>query len=444
MNEETYLTSNIIRPDSNSYNSARTNFNTHFSKYPCIIAFCESVSDVRKVIKYARKQELPIRIRGGRHCFEAFSLIDGGMIIDLSKMKKVYIDKIKNVAVVQAGIANNTLYKALWEEGLTIPSGTRPTVGVAGLTLGGGIGMLSRKLGLTCDNLLEVEMVDANGEVIYANNEENCDLFWASRGGGGGNFGIITSLSFKAYPISDVSIYKIYWDWMDIEAVIDAWQRWAPYTDNNLTCELQSMSKEAGVIISDGQFVGPKEKLSKLLQTLLEAGHPQRVKIETVPYIEAVQMFAGNTEPHKFKNTGAFVYKSLPLKALDVIRYFLEHTPNDKSSIWSQSLGGAVNTIPPNATAFFHRDAKFIIQYITFWEEDCEAGENICWANEFRKAMLPFSVGDYVNFADENILNWPKAYYGTNFDKLRKIKSKYDPENIFVFPQSIPPEELFV
>ncbi|MGG1939547.1 FAD-binding oxidoreductase [Paenibacillus polymyxa] len=445
--KSTRLTGRIVIPGNPSYNMARMEFNRRFSKFPRVIVFCQRTQDVINAVKWARERGIRLRVRSGRHSYEGFSTVNGGIIIDVSEMNKVTVDRKNGVAIVQTGNPLARVYKKLWNKRVAIPAGTAPDVGVAGLTLGGGIGLLSRKYGLTCDNLKQVKMVVASGrygaKTIVANSKKHSDLLWASRGGGGGNFGVATEFTFRVRPISKVSIYSITWKWSDLEKVLPAWQRWAPSVTNRLTSTIEVAAKQVGSIVSTGQLLGGAEELRRLIRPLLRAGTPVKVMVKTVPFIEATHFFAEsdlNLEP-KFKITGAYGFQPLPPEGVRIIRDFLAKAPNRHSSVWSQSLGGArsaVSRVSPTATAYPHRKAETIYELSARWRNSGEQERNIQWVERFRKALRPFVKGNYVNFPDLQIKNWPKAYYGVNFGRLKQVKRKYDPHNVFHFAQSIP------
>lgn len=434
-------------PGSPSYRAARMEYNRRISKFPRVIVFCRRTQDVINAVKWARERGVRLRVRSGRHSYEGFSTINGGIVIDVSAMNKVKVDRKNRVAHVQTGNPLARVYRKLWDKGVALPAGTAPDVGVAGLTLGGGIGLLSRKYGLTCDNLKQVKMVVASGrygaKTIIANKKKNSDLFWASRGGGGGSFGIATRYTFRVRPIRTVSIYSITWKWRDLEKVFPAWQRWAPSVTNRLTSTIEVAAKQVGTIVSTGQLLGGAEELRRLIRPLLQVGTPVKVMVRTVPFIEATQFFAAgdlNLEP-KFKITGAFGYKTLPPEGVRMIRDFLSKAPNKHATVWCQSLGGAgsaVSRVSPTATAYPHRKAETVYELSARWRNDKEQQRNIQWVKRFRKALRPYVVGDYVNFPDLGIKNWPKSYYGVNFARLKRVKQKYDPLNVFRFAQSIP------
>ncbi|WP_058830915.1 FAD-binding oxidoreductase [Paenibacillus polymyxa] len=443
--KSTRLTGRIVIPGNPSYNTARMEFNRRFSKFPRVIVFCQRTQDVINAVKWARERGIRLRVRSGRHSYEGFSTVNGGIIIDVSEMNKVKVDRKNREAIVQTGNPLARVYKKLWNKRVAIPAGTAPDVGTAGLTLGGGIGLLSRKYGLTCDNLKQVKMVVASGrygaKTIVANSKKHSDLLWASRGGGGGNFGVATEYIFRVRPISSVSIYSITWKWSDLEKVLPVWQRWAPSVTNRLTSTIEVAAKQVGTIVSTGQLLGGAEELRRLIRPLLRAGTP--VKVKTVPFIKATHFFAEsdlNLEP-KFKITGAYGFQPLPPEGVRIIRDFLAKAPNRHSSVWSQSLGGAgsaVSRVSPTATAYPHRKAEIIYELSARWRNNGEQERNIQWVERFRRALRPFVKGDYVNFPDLQIKNWPKAYYGENFGRLKQVKRKYDPHNVFRFAQSIP------
>src|SRR5215212_3156672 len=223
------LTGRVIWPQDPSYDEARQSFNARFSRFPSAIVVCDNMSDVRNAIRWARQEEVPLRARSGGHSYEAFSVVDVGLVIDVGGLTGVEVDASRGEAVIGAGVRLLDGYRRLWEHGVTIPAGTCPSVGIGGLTLGGGIGFLSRQYGLTCDNLVAVELVDADGQTLRASEEKHPDLFWALHGGGGGNFGIATAFTFRVHPIGDVVTCTVTWPWDDTPEVLDTWQRWAPF-----------------------------------------------------------------------------------------------------------------------------------------------------------------------------------------------------------------------
>lgn len=443
--KEPELTGRIVLPEEPQYNAARKEFNTFFNRFPRVIVFAQETKDVVNAIRWARCRDIPIRMRSGRHNYEGLSVVDAGIVIDVSEMKKVEVERKCGIATVQTGLRDIELYEELGAEGLVVPAGLCPTTGIAGFTLGGGQSSLSRPWGLAIDNLLEVEMVDADGNVIYANSDQHADLFWAARGGGGGNFGICTSFSFRTYPIDTVAYVKIDWNLCDLEPVLRTWQKYTlPEADERLTPLLTIVSGQQPSLFMQGVFLGPVQKLRRLLEPLLRVASPEQVTIEETPWLEAVSRIAATQpESEPFKSVGPFVERLLPEEGIAIIQRFISNPSTSSVSILFHGLGGAVARVPRHATAYFYRKALSNMSLWATWDTPEEASLGIRWVEDFYKAMCPFTRGVYVNTPDLSIKNWPVAYYGSNFERLTRVKAKYDPENIFNFPQSIPPETKY-
>jgi FAD/FMN-containing dehydrogenase len=441
------LTGRLVYPDSPDYESARLGWARQFSRFPLVIVFCQNVQDVVNAISWCRENDVSFRARSGRHALEGWSSLDGGVIIDVSEMNGIHLDEDAGIATVQTGATQGAVVEALGKMGYTIPSGGEGTPGIGGVTLGGGIGWLSRSMGLVCDHLVGLEMVIPSGEhgarVIQADESHNADLLWASRGGGGGNFGIATSYTFRLVPISTVAFYEATWgehDWEHLTEILSVWQELAPSAPDELGSVLFASSKAAGTITTYGVFAGPEERLRRLLKPLLEIGNPE-VTIETTPYLDAWLRIAGTPEddpPRKDKFSSVWVYRSLPPEGVETVRRFLEDAPNPTADIWCLSWGGAVGRTPTDATAFYHRKPRYYIEWDISWEEVGEGNEVFAWTEQFRLAMAPYAEGSYINVPDSSI-NDLGIYYGDNLARLREVKSKYDPENVFHFEQSIPP-----
>lgn len=436
------LTGRIVLPGEPQYNVVRQEFNTFFNRFPLVIVFAQETQDVVNAIRWARYKDVPIRLRSGRHNYEGLSVVDAGIVIDVNDMKQVEVDRKCGTATVQTGLRDFELYEALGSQGLVVPAGLCPTTGIAGFTLGGGQSGLSRPWGLAIDNLLEVEMVDADGCVLCANAEHNADLFWALRGGGGGNFGVCTSFRFRTHRIDTVAYANIEWDLRDLEPVLRIWQEYTlPDADDRLTPLLTIASGEESLLLMQGVFLGSAKELRHLLQPLLRAGSPQKVTIEEIPWLEAVARIAATqpTSPEPFKSVGPFVNHLLPDEAIATIRRFIDEPPTSSVSVFFHGLGGAVARVPSDATAYFYRKALSNVSFYATWNVPEGAARGIRWVEDFRKAMRPFTQGVYVNTPDLSIKNWPEAYYGSNFKRLTRVKAKYDPKNVFRYPQSIPP-----
>lgn len=438
---ESDLTGRIVLPGDRQYSTARKEFNTFFNRYPCVIVFAQDTQDVINAVLWARDKNIPFRIRSGRHNYEGLSVVDSGLVIDVSDMKRTAVNRRSGTATVQTGLRDFQLAETLGAQGLVVPPGLCPTTGIAGFTLGGGQSSLSRPWGLATDNLLEVELVDANGCLLRANAEENDDLFWALRGGGNGNFGVCTSFKFRTHQIDMVSYASISWDLCDLKPVLQAWQEYTlPDADNRLTPLLTIASGQQSLLMMQGIFLGTAGELRCLLKLLLQAAPARKVTIEEMPWLEAAARI-GATQPdtpEPFKSVGPFVNQLLPDEGIEIIRCFISEPPTSSVSVFFHGLGGAVAEVPNNATAYFYRKAFSNMSFFATWNSEAEAAAGIRWVKDFRKAMKPFTKGVYVNTQDLTIKNWPEEYYGDNFARLTGVKAKYDPENVFHFPQSIP------
>ncbi len=447
----------IIVPDSASYDESRKNYNGRYDVKPKYILYCQNENDVVQAVKWAQAEKLKVSIRSGGHSYEAFSLIQDGVVIDVSKMTNVKVDPSRKFATVETGITLMPLYEALWQKRVIVPGGSCASVGIAGVTLGGGFGLLSRHMGLTCDNLQALRMVNAKGELVIADAKNHSDLLWACRGGGAGNFGVATQFTFKLHPIGNVTIIKLRWNWQDMKAVIQAWQQWAPNTDERLSSVLTMSSKSAGSLLFLGMFIGPPSQANALIQPLLSAAKPIKDSVETSPFIEAARRFSGFKRPvtplnskalpdtthmhvhPRFKNTSDYVNADLSEDAIDTIIKYLTDCPIKSSCVQFDGYGGAITRIPVQDTAFCHRaGTKFCMHYQSSWGGAAHDAEGIAWVESFRQAMQPFVSGfSYANYCDLSIEDWAHRYYGDNLARLSEIKSKYDPDGFFSYPQSI-------
>jgi FAD/FMN-containing dehydrogenase len=439
----TELTGRLVFPNSPDYDSARLGWARQFSQFPLVIVFCQNVQDVVNALTWCRENNVAFRARSGRHALEGWSNVDGGVVIDMSDMNQIHVDTGAGLATVQTGATQGAVVKALGQLGYAIPNGGELTPGIAGVTLGGGIGPLVRSMGLTCDHLVGLEMVVPSGQqgarVIQVDEHNHADLLWASRGGGGGNFGIATSFTFQIVPLSTVTIYDATWgsaDWHHVSELFSAWQTLTPATDERLSSTFEATK---GRITSYGIFLGSQEaQLRQLLDPLLGIGTPT-VRIQTMSYLDAWLDFAlPDPGPSKTKFSSVWVYHALPSEAIETIGRFLANAPNPETNIWCLSWGGAVSRIPSAATAFFHRKAQFYIEWESAWTNETEKKEAIAWIAHLRVALQPYVKGSYINVPDPSIADL-HTYYGDNLARLQEVKRQYDPENVFHFEQSIPP-----
>ena len=444
MKQKTELTGTVIYPDDPGYRQARRNWNPFTNAFPRVFVFAHTNEDVANAVKWARENDVPIRMRSGRHALaKDFSQTDGGIVIDTGLMKRVKVDSSRGIATVQAGIRVGPLVRMLASKGFLAPFGDSSTVGIGGISTGGGITAVQRTTGLICDNILSATIIDADGDIINVSENEYPDLLWAIRGGGGGNFGIITSYTFVIRPApTQVGIFQITWPWEQIDEVIDEWQRWAPSVDVRLGTILEAFPKTNGLLRSQGIFLGHASELKKLIAPLINAGDPSSVIIDEVSLLEAIEFWAPDEPLFDDQNTtwsSAWVEKILPEAGIKAIRSFLEKTTGSESNFFFLNSGGAMNRVDPKDTAFFWRNTKYYIEWDASWTEKSETRENLELVEETRMRLQPYVTGSYVNVPDLSIDDYGHEYYGENFARLRRIKAKYDPENVFCFIQSIPP-----
>jgi len=458
----TKLTGRILNPQSPGWDEARRNFRScidYEHLVPRAIVFCQSVRDVQNAVRWARENGVALRARSGRHSYEGYSLSADALIVDVSEMDQISLDQDFGIARVGAGVYCLDLHEQLYDVGVTVPAASGASVGIAGLALGGGFGVVSRRFGLTCDAIDGLDIVNAEGELVRADKETNEDLYWACRGGGGGNFGIVTSFDLRVQPISYVAVCNVTWRWADFETVVDAWQNWAPSAPNDISTFLRLAVN--GVITLFGQMTpaSPADLASfpQSLQPILACAPPTGISIQTMPYSAAAAIFAGADpenikwmlHPHNdrqaFKSTSAVATSLFPPDALKLLRAQLEAAPpqtdwetNEPSMVQLLAGGGAPAQVPVDATAVPHRPAKFVVQYDSYWTDPADQQRSTDWIEAVRTTMLPYASGAYVNYVDSTLPNYANQYYGVNLPRLMVVKKAVDPGNFFSFQQSIP------
>ena len=428
------LTGRVVRPGDAAYDDARANFNGRFSMRPSAIVFAATSADVANAIAWARANNQPLRARSGRHSYEAYSLVDNGVVVDVSAMNDVAYDAVSGRARIGAGASVLSVYEKLATSGVTLPTGSCASLGIAGVALGGGIGVLGRKFGLTCDHIVSADVVTADGRTLTASASSEPELFWALRGGGGGNFGVVTSFTFQTRPVGNVAIYNVSWNVADFPSVMSAWQKWAPYTDPALFSEL---SVDKTTCYSSGLYLGSASDLQKLLAPLLAAGSPMGLSIQSMSYIDAARAFSDEGGPGarpKFKNGSAYATTSFPDAAIAAMQQQLAAAPSSAATMQLDNMGGAIAS---GDGAFAHRAALFDIQFETYWTDDADEAANHAWVKAARAALAPYTDGAYVNYIDADVSDMG-TYYGGNLARLSSVKRTYDPDGYFSFAQSIP------
>jgi FAD/FMN-containing dehydrogenase len=429
------------------------NFNERIKVVPRVIVECKTPLAVSETILWAKRFGISIRGRSGGHSFEGFSLVDGA-VIDVKPMNNVMVDPVSHTAKIGAGTRLEKINDTLFSHGFGLSAGSCPGVGIAGLTLGGGHGLSSRKFGLTADSLLSLTMVDASGNTLTASSTTNSDLLWASKGGGGGNFGVVTEFEFKVQPVNRVLVFSISWRSPFAARVLANWQEFAPFAPDELTCHLTIDCGPGGIrrVHCGGQLL-PEEagetpsivKLSKMLRPLSSIPHFS-FAILGRSFLGSAEHFYGNDAPQVFfKAKSDYADQLLSTDAIaDVVRQLNEQEwPRGSTgaiSLIFEAYGGAIARVTPEAAAFPHRtNTLFCVQYYTEWENARDTAQRLQQIGDLYDAVHPhFSGFAYVNYPDLDLVDWQRAYYRDNLQRLRQVKTTYDPQNTFNFPQSIP------
>ncbi|TQC43639.1 FAD-binding oxidoreductase [Rhodococcus sp. WS4] len=438
----THLTGEVVRAGDSAYEAARVGWNRLYSRYPEAIVFCCDAQDVVNAVRWAREEGIALRARSGRHSLEGWSSLDGGLVIDVSRMKNVVIDEAARTATVGTGLTQTEAVAALGHRGFVVPTGSEGGVGLGGVILGGGFGLLTRCLGMACDNLLAAEIVVADGarsaKVVEATHRDNSDLLWACRGGGGGNFGIATSYTMRLHELSDVHFAIARWTGHHhLGALLRTWQRDAPVADERLTSALEADS--AAVELSALMHGGTRRELDAELSSLLAIGDPEVTYMDGAWPTVYGNVDRGPDDIPFWKFYSQFVTRPFPDDAIDLIVRYMDNTPSGPSNFFCSSFGGAVRHAPPGGSAFPHRDALFYCEPGAAWNDPALHASALGWAADFWRALRPYGDGAYVNVPNAAAADWEQEYYGSHRARLRQVKATWDPGNVFSFEQSIPP-----
>ncbi len=439
------LTGRIVLPNNPLYNELRQGFNRAVQQYPVVIDYCQNEADVSNAVLWAREHNVPIRIRSGAHNYEGYSNGNCTLVIDISEMNAMEIDECEGVLRVQAGVTNGQVYGFVSSRGYPFPGGTCPTVGVSGFASGGGWGLSCRMFGLGCDNLLEIRMVNFEGNVLTVNRMCNADLFWALRGGGGGNFGVITGMAFKLPPrVNRVTLIEI--DYLHVSSqeqvrFLQTWQHWLASADNRMTLIARIYNSESDglAMLVRGIFYGEPEEAKQILSCFLALENAES-NLEYVSFLEAVTIIGSSYPPfEKFESVSRFALRELTVNECETLAEIVSRPPQGSvfAGVSLYALGGMVSDIDVNETAFFYRRAHFILWLETVWDNDRFAQENMDWINLWFPCFASMTDGSYVNFPYDELPCYLEEYYGAHAGVLCKIKEKYDPMNVFTFPQGI-------
>jgi len=441
----------VVMPDDREYNEVRQIWNAMIDKKPAVIVQCANASDAQMALRYAKENDLDLSIRGAGHNIAGNSLCNGGLVVDFSTMNKVRVDAGKKKAYVEPGATLGDVDKACQAYGLAFPVGINSTTGIAGLTLGGGFGWLSRKYGMTIDNLASVDMITAEGETLHASSSENSDLFWAVRGGGG-NFGIVTQFEFDLHYVgTEVFAGLLVFPYEQAQQVLNGYRDYILNTPNEFNTwvvmrkapPLPFLPEDVhgkDVVVAAICFFGQADEGEKLVAPMRAFGDPVGEHVGMAPYTAWQQAFDPLLTPG-FRN----YWKSHNFTALHdgLFSSMIDYAgkmPSPHCEIFIGLVAGKMNEVPADATAYSGRDMKFVMNVHGRWETAEEDDKCIGWSREFFKASAPYaSGGAYVNFMTEEEADRVKAAYGVNYERLASLKAKYDPLNTFRMNQNIKP-----
>jgi len=462
------LSGSLLRPGDAGYATAKELFDPRFdSLRPAGVAYCRHPGDVATCLAFVRAYGVPVAARSGGHSYAGWSSTSG-LIVDVTEMAGVSVSG--GTATVGAGTRLIDFYSGLSAHGRAVPGGSCPTVGIAGLTLGGGVGVVSRAYGLTSDNVQSLQIVTADGQLRTCNAGTNPDLFWACRGGGGGNFGVVTSFTFTTHPAGQIVLFFLSWPWSQAARVISAWQSWAPHAPDELWSNLHLAAAPGGSVPSievGGTYLGSVSGAYAQLERLYAAvgSDPSSPFVESTTWLHAMLVEAGCAgltvnECHLPAQVpgGQLSRASEYAKSDFFTRPLTSHgigtllsgvaslqqvsgAPGGSGGIAFDALGGAVNRVAPGATAYVHRNALFQAQYTTNWPLGSGAAgvaRQHAWQRAFWQSMRPHASGQaYQNYIDPDLTGWRQAYYGANYTRLTQVKAAYDPDRAFTFPQAV-------
>ncbi|HZD48883.1 MAG TPA: FAD-binding oxidoreductase [Silvibacterium sp.] len=435
----------LLTPGSAQYDDSRKIWNAMIDRRPTLIARCTGPADVIAAIRFALDQDLYPAIRGGGHNVAGLAMVEDGLVVDLTRMKGIFVDPASRTATAQMGLTWGEFDRETQLYGLATTGGLISTTGIAGLTLGGGVGWLMNRCGLVCDNTLSYDIVLANGNLIRATANEHADLFWALKGGGG-NFGVVTSITYSMHRISTVISGMVLHPLAHARKVLEFYRDFvASGLPDELTVYASALSTPDGrpVIALIPSWCGDDlAHGERMLDPLRKFGSPIADMINTMPY-SAMQQMLDPVAPFGFRSYWKSRYlRELPDAAIDTFVQFAESSTSPRSLAILEHAHGAVSRVQPDATAFPTRRDSFDLVLISVWSDAAEDAHHIEWTRSFHSAMQPWSAGSvYVNSLDQDDAARVPEAYAQNYARLSTIKAAYDPDNRFRRNQNIQPQK---
>lgn len=442
---------NVLQEGDAGYDEARHIWNATIDRHPAVIVRCAGVADVRRAVRFARENDLLLAVRGGGHNIAGSAVCDGGLVIDLSTMKSVRVDPLAYRAYVEPGVTLGEFDHEAQAFGLATPLGINSTTGVAGLTLGGGFGWLSRKYGMSVDNLRSADVVTADGELVHADAAHADDLFWAIRGGGG-NFGVVTMFEFELHRVGPAVYGGLFV--LPIEQAGDALHKYSAATEAmpddlsvwtvmRLAPPLPFLPADVHgkpVIIFALCYAGPVEEGARATEIVRSFGAPCGEHLGPMPYAAWQKAFDPLLAPGSRNYWKSHNFADLPKGLIDAALDAVARLPSPQCEIFFGQVGGATCRVSREATAYSSRDAKYVMNVHARWEDSSEDARCIEWARNYFEASAPFALGSvYVNFLTQEEGARVNAAYGPNYARLVAAKTRYDPGNLFRHNQNIKP-----
>jgi FAD/FMN-containing dehydrogenase len=444
----------LLRPGTTHYANARVIENERYAGVrPQAIARAVVEDDVAACVRFAAGSSLPFTVRCGGHSYAGYSTTTG-LVCDVRRLDSISLAADRRSVTVGAGVLAIDLITALAAHGLTVPTGSCPTVGISGLALGGGVGFAARAMGATCDSILAVRLVTADGRVRTADRSTNADLLWACRGGGGGNFGAVTAITLATHPVSTAAYGFCDFPWSEAPAALAAWQRVAPHGPDGLylICALETGTSAPQVRVF-GQLLGGSEGALRAAMAPITTVPGASLSTGSGSYLDVQRIWAGcagesaaacgTMQPSRFAARSAYVARPLTSDGAGVIVRAIEAQQAAGAGSGAALLdpyGGALGRVAPDATAFVHRDQLYSVQMLSYWGSAGEGTAANAWLDRLAGDLRPHTSGQaYQNYIDPGLQGWQDAYYATNLARLRSIKRTWDPDRVFRFRQGISP-----
>jgi FAD/FMN-containing dehydrogenase len=434
------LRGELILPGDAAYETARRIWNGAIDRHPALIVRCADVDDVRRAVEFGRESHLDIAVRGGGHSFPGFSTCDGGLVIDLSQMKDVTVNPQNQSARAEPGVTLGELIEATQVYGLGTNTGTVSDTGIAGLTLGGGIGWLMGKYGLTCDNVRSFDVVTADARLVRANAIEHPDLYWGLRGGGG-NFGVVTAFEYQLHPLGTILGGMVAHPLSRARAVLQFYRDWTRECPDELTaaCAILTGPDGSPIIGIIACYDGDLSEGERVLAPLHKLGAPLIERIQPMPYAGLFALLDPSIQRGRRYYMKASGIKTLSDGVIDALVESAGELTSPYSQIALMPVHGAATRVGVIETAFAFREEHFEVQHLASWEDDAEA-KHVHWARQSGQTLQPFaSQRAYVNLLDDEGTERVRAAYGPNYERLVALKTKYDPDNLFHLNQNIKP-----